>query len=367
MLEFNKEHKKGNVKEAIGQFSFKEIVAIAGASIVFGTGIVAMFSPKPFKGYDLINDARDAMEQSDLVTDKNAMDVAELMDYYESIEYANELTNSRYKYQNYEIKDDKLNPTVDEFKESVESVLKDLSVIESTDWYSDKTAAEIDNTRKMAYDDLNSNYNVILAYITANRYIFFLLTAILVFSFIFRHITLYSKYDVILAYMKKNQDKDFDNYFDTVFNYKINESFKQLGIKNVTLNGVEMITKENDFGQDEYKEYALLDLTVDGKHMEFQASGHLYDLLSSRYSEESVSNLANNQGKSSSYRFINKVLYQEYDFNMERGTLVTKEEKEAGKKVLGSLGVLGLVSIIVICKEYAPKLSEEDEKSIRNK
>ena len=331
MLEFNKEHKKGNVKEAIGQFSFKEIVAIAGASIVFGTGIVAMFSPKPFKGYDLINDARDAMEQSDLVTDKNAMDVAELMDYYESIEYANELTNSRYKYQNYEIKDDKLNPTVDEFKESVESVLKDLSVIESTDWYSDKTAAEIDNTRKMAYDDLNSNY------------------------------------DVILAYMKKNQDKDFDNYFDTVFNYKINESFKQLGIKNVTLNGVEMITKENDFGQDEYKEYALLDLTVDGKHMEFQASGHLYDLLSSRYSKESVSNLANNQGKSSSYRFINKVLYQEYDFNMERGTLVTKEEKEAGKKVLGSLGVLGLVSIIVICKEYAPKLSEEDEKSIRNK
>ena len=139
------------------------------------------------------------------------------------------------------------------------------------------------------------------------------------------------------------------------------------GIENVTLNGVEMITKENDFGQDEYKEYALLDLTVDGKHMKFQASGHLYDLLSSRYSEESVSNLANNQGKSSSYRFINKVLYQEYDFNMERGTLVTKKEKEEGKKLLGSLGVLGLVSIIVICKEYAPKLSEEDEKSIRNK
>lgn len=221
--------------------------------------------------------------------------------------------------------------TIDDFKESSNNFLKTFSKLEADDIKGDTVDEYISNKDK-AYEELNNNYNI------------------------------------ILKYMQENRTKDFNNYFDTIFNYQLKNSFEKNGIKQINLVGIEINNDSKDVTNVEQQATILLD--IDGKETKYNASGLLNDLLVNRYNKSIDSMVDGNNDDTHNFHQINKILYSNKGFLIDdkTNTITSSKDIEFLKYILmGTCGAVILFSSAYAALNRKNKNELEENDNITNK
>ena len=240
-LEFDEKHKKGFGIPADEKKYIKRKIAALGVTVALFGGITyGFFVPHTRTvDYELSTDNRDSIVQ---INDQDVLESAELVDYYQTFD---ELNNSYIKkaqksYDNDKNDNNKQNPTSEEFKKSLNSLLDNLSILDSKAWQSGKSAEEVTKIRNKAYYDLLRDYNV------------------------------------VLTYMEKHKLEDYNNFFDKTLENRIKEAFEKKGIYDIQINNIKLVEKGKD-------SYAIFNITINGEEKEFKANGLLLAIIENRY------------------------------------------------------------------------------------
>lgn len=276
-LEFNEKHKKGFGIPADEIKTIKRKIAALGVTVVLFSGITyGLFHPKTVD-YELSTENRDSIIQID---NHDVLESAELVDYHKTFDelHSSYIKKAQDSFDKNEGNNNQLNPTSKDFEKSLNSLLNNLSILESTAWQSGKSAEEIRKIRDKAY------YNLIV------------------------------DYNVVLTYAEKHKIEDYNNFFDKTLEYRIKDAFEKEGVHDIKINDIKLIGKGKD-------SYTIFNITINGEEKEFKANGRLQAIIETKYIINALQDTKSiKKIDSNSYR-MDGILEANYNIDLNNNTI----------------------------------------------